>query len=261
MTVQGDAYDIDGPADGPPILFLHGTRLSRAMWRAQMDDLRDAYRVVALDLPGHGTLAERPFTLATASDHVASTIEEAAGGQAVVVGLSLGGYVAMDLAARRPELVRGLVLSGATAEPVGVLSAPYLALAAAMERFDGPALDALNTWFFRTRFSAAIAEPIVAGGFWSAGGARALRALVGERFAPRLASYPGPTLILNGELDLLFRLTVRPFTRGARDVRRVRLRGATHLANLDRPGAFGHAVRRFVESLPEARGVAERPAR
>jgi pimeloyl-ACP methyl ester carboxylesterase len=261
VTALRDTYDVEGPADGFPIVFVHGTRLSRTMWRAQMDDLRDTYRVVALDLPGHGALGDRSFTLATAADHVASTIEAAAGGEAVVVGLSLGGYVAMDLAARRPELVRGLVLSGATAEPVGLLAAPYLALAAAMDRFDGPALDALNAWFFRTRFSPAIAEPIVAGGFWSAGGAQALRALAGERFAPRLAAYPGPTLIVNGDWDVLFRVTMRTFARGARDVRRVRLRGATHLANLDRPGAFSLAVRRFVEALPEPRGVLQRPAR
>jgi pimeloyl-ACP methyl ester carboxylesterase len=245
------AYDIDGPADGPAIVFVHGTRLSRTMWRAQMDDLRDTYRVVALDLPGHGRQADRPFTLTDASDEVALAIEEAAGGHAVVVGLSLGAYVAMDLAARRPDLVRGLVLSGATTEPVGLLATPYLALAWVMDRFDGPALEALNAWFFRSRFPPAIAEPIVDGGFWSAGGAQALRAIVGERFAPRLAAYPGPTLIVNGEWDLLFRLAAGTFARSARDPRRVRLAGATHLANLDRPAAFSFAVRRFVEGLRE----------
>jgi pimeloyl-ACP methyl ester carboxylesterase len=168
----------------------------------------------------------------------------------VVVGLSLGGYVAMDLAARRPDLVRGLVLSGATAEPVGVRAAPYRALAWAMEQFDGPRLEALNRWFFRTRYPPAIAEPIIAGGFWSAGGAEALRSLLGERFMPRLAAYPGPVLILNGTYDLLFRLSAETFARVARDARRVRLGGATHLANLDRPAAFSLAVRRFVERLP-----------
>ena len=244
------AYDIDGPADGPSIVFVHGTRLSRSMWGAQMDDLRDAYRVIAVDLPGHGRLADRRFTLAGAADAVADAIETAGGGQAVVVGLSLGGYVAMDLAARRPDLVRGLVLAGATAEPKGAIATPFRALAWVMDRFDGPALDAFNAWFFRTRFPPAVSGPIIAGGFWSAAGAQALRAIVGERFQPRLAGYPGSTLILNGEWDALFRLDAGGFARAAQDARRVRLRGATHLANLDRPGAFSLAVRRFVESLP-----------
>ena len=251
MIGEPPSYDVDGPSDAPSIVFVHGTRLSRGMWRAQMDELRDTYRVIALDLPGHGALADRLFTVGGAADEVARAIELAAGGRAVVVGLSLGGYVAMDLAARRPELVRGLVLSGATAEPVGWLATPYLALAWLMDRLDGPAADAVNTWFFRARFGPAIADPIVTGGFWSAGGALALRALVGQRFVPRLAAYPGPTLIVNGEWDLLFRLAAGTFGRAAHDARRVRLRGATHLANLDRPKAFSLAIRRFVGGLPE----------
>ena len=118
-----------------------------------------------------------------------------------------------------------------------------------MGAHDGPRLDALNRRFFRSRFPAAIAEPIVAGGFWSSGGAAALRALSGERFLPRLAGYPGPTLILNGALDLPFRLSAGAFAGAAQRPRRIRLAGATHLSNLDRPAAFNEAVRRFWRSL------------
>jgi pimeloyl-ACP methyl ester carboxylesterase len=254
--VTGDAgtatYDVAGPVDAPAIVFVHGTRLTRAAWAPQLGALSDTYRVIALDLPGHGVLADRDFTVASAADEVARVVAEAAGGRAVIVGLSLGGYVAMELAARDPDRVRGLVLSGASQEPVGLLATPYLALARALEWFDGPALDALNTWFFRTRFPPAIAEPIVAGGFYSAGGAAALRDITGQRFASRLATYEGPVLILNGALDVLFRLGAGRFAKAAHDVRRVRLGGATHLANLDRPDAFNEAVRRFMGSL-EAR--------
>jgi pimeloyl-ACP methyl ester carboxylesterase len=76
-----------------------------------------------------------------------------------------------------------------------------------------------------------------------------LRALIGERFVPRLAAYPGSTLIINGELDIPFRLFARTFAAAARDPHRVRLAGASHLANLDRPAAFSEAVRRFARSL------------
>ena len=118
---------------------------------------------------------------------------EAAGGRAVVVGLSLGGYVAMDLAARRPELVRGLVLSGATAEPVGVRALPYLALAWAMDRFDGPrGSTRLNAWFFRTPLPAGDRRAdrrrrvLVDGGAAGAAGARrrAVRAAPGRLPGP-----------------------------------------------------------------------------
>ena len=164
-------------------------------------------------------------------------------------GLSLGGYVAMEVAAHDPDRVRALVLSGATAEPTGIRTAPVRGLAWFLDRFDGARLDAVNARFFRARFPPAIAEPIVAGGFWSGGGAVALRALAGERFAPRLAAYPGPTLLINGEYDLPFRLSAGPFARAAQRPRRVRLRGAAHLANLERPAAFDAAIRSFLRDL------------
>jgi pimeloyl-ACP methyl ester carboxylesterase len=244
---------VTGPPGAPAIVFVHGTRLTRSAWAAQLDGLGGEFRAIAVDLPGHGARAAEPFTLEGAADIVAATIrEQAADGRAVVVGLSLGGYVAMVLAAREPDRVRGLVVAGATAEPVGLRSVAYRALAALLDHFDGPELDRLNGWLFRSRYPASIAAPIVAGGFWSKGGATALRALLGQRFIPCLAAYPGPTLILNGQWDLLFRLSAGGFAAAASDPHRVRLAGALHLSNLDRPAAFNEAVRRFASGLPEA---------
>ena len=239
-----------GPLGAPAIVFIHGTRLTGAMWTPQLAALSDMFRTVAVDLPAHGTRADEAFSLDAAADAVASAIRADGGGRAIVVGLSLGGYVGMALAARSPELVRGLVLSGATAEPTGPRMLPYLAFARVMAEVDTARLDRANEWFFRHRFPPEIAEPIVAGGFWSRGGASALRSVAGERFRPRLAAYPGPSLILNGEFDLPFRLFAPSFAAAAQDARRVRLAGATHLANPDRPAAFSEAVRRFAESVP-----------
>ena len=250
-AVSRRSYDVDGPPDGPAIIFIHGTRLTRTAWAAQMADLRDEFRVIAMDLPGHGALAGEPFTLERARAEVVRVIDEAAGGRAVLVGLSLGGYVAMDVAAAHPDRVRALVLSGATAEPTGVRMLPYRGLAWVMGRFDGPRLDAVNAWFFRRRFPAPIADPIVTGGFWTAAGADALRAVSGQTFTPRLAAYPGPTLIINGQYDLPFRLFAGTFARAARQPRRVRLAGASHLANLDRPAAFDAAIRTFLAGLDD----------
>ena len=252
-------FDVAGPVGAPAIVFVHGTRLTRALWTAQLLDLSDRYRVAALDLPGHGALRNEPFELDAAADQVAAVIRATAPAddpRAVVVGLSLGGYVGMHLVSRRPELVRGLVLSGSTAEPVAWRAVPYRGLAWVMERFAGERLDRLNRWFFRTRFPSSTAEPIVAGGFWYAGGASALRSLVGRSFVPALAAYEGPTLFLNGTWDLPFRLSAATFARAAQRPRRVRLAGATHLANLDRPRAFDVAIRRFMDGLePVADGV------
>jgi pimeloyl-ACP methyl ester carboxylesterase len=242
-------YDVTGPADAPAIVFIHGTRLTRKAWTPQMTDLFDEFRTIAIDLPGHGVLAGVPFTLSGASDRLAEIIDREAGGRAIVVGLSLGGFVAMDLAARSPERVRGLVIAGASAEPTGLRRLAFRALAWGLATLDGPRLDALNRWFFRARFPPAIAEPIIAAGFWSTGGAAALRSIIGQQFLPRLAAYPGETLVIEGSLDLPMRLMERTFVRTARHGRLVRIAGASHLSNLDRPAAFSDAVRRFARSL------------
>jgi pimeloyl-ACP methyl ester carboxylesterase len=261
VPADPSTYDVAGPLGAPAIVLVHGTRLSRGMWDAQLRDLGDGFRVAALDLPGHGTLAAAPFSLDAAADQVAAVIAAVAPPEdrrAIVVGLSLGGYVGMHLIGRHPDAVRGLVLAGATADPVAWRASPYRGLAWALERLDGRRLDALNAWFFRTRVPPDIAEPIVAGGFWYAGGATALRSLVGERFSPRLAAWDGPTLLLNGTWDLPFRLSMRTFARAAQRPRMVRLAGATHLANLDRPLAFDTAIRRFAAAIDEAAaGVAD----
>ena len=230
-----------------PVVFVHGTRLTGAMWRPQLERL-GLTAGVAPDLPGHGRRAAVPFTVAAGADVVAESIDEL-GGRAIVVGLSLGGYVAMDLAARSPGRIAGLVLAGATQEPVGVRALPYRGLAQALSVADEARLVALNEWFFRTRYPAAIADPIIAAGFWSRGGAEALRALIGQRFRPRLAAYPGPTLVVNGSLDVLFRMGEAAFLGVARDGRRVVIPRATHLSNLDRPDAFTAALRDFIDDV------------
>ena len=242
--MPGDAAGVP-PDRSPAIVFLHGTRLTGSQWAVQVAALEDEFRCLALDLRGHGTAADRPFTVAGAAEEVAATIESQAGGPAIIVGLSLGGYVAMEVAARWPERVAGLVLAGATAEPVGPRSLLYRALGWIFDTPDEAWLRRINAWFFRWRYRPEIAEPIVAGGFFFRGGAVAVRSLVGEHFRPRLARFPGPTLILNGEFDLLFRLSQRSFVDAARDARASVIPWATHLTNIDRPEIFSAAVRRF----------------
>jgi pimeloyl-ACP methyl ester carboxylesterase len=234
----------------PTIVFLHGTRLTGAQWATQVNALSDAYHCLTPDLPGHGTAAEETFTVDGAASRIAGLIErEAHDGRAILVGLSLGGYVAMAVAATWPDRVAALAISGATAEPVPPRSLAYRGLASIFSTIPERTLDAGNRWFFGWRYPPAIHEPIIADGFFFAGGAVAVRSLIGERFKPRLAAYPGPSLLLNGEFDLFFRPTERSFAAVAVNSRRVLIRGATHLANLDRPEAFTAAIRRFANSV------------
>jgi pimeloyl-ACP methyl ester carboxylesterase len=248
-----------GPADAPALLLLHGTRRTRAMWRHQLDGLADGFRVLALDLPGHGTLADVPFRLADATDLAAAVIEALPAGRAVVVGSSLGGYVGMDLAARRPGLVAGLVLVNASAEPRFIaLHAPrtvgsYLARAASdrlCPRSDGaPGGAGMGGDGDGTGRRDGEVEAPATKGWLFRGGGRAIVAALRESFLPRLAAYPGPTLIVNGADDALFRSEERAFLAAAVDGRIELIDGTGHLANEEQPAAFNAVVRRFVAEV------------
>jgi pimeloyl-ACP methyl ester carboxylesterase len=249
----GGAAASDGAGDDarPVIVFLHATRLTGAQWSSQIADLSPEFRCLAPDLPGHGRARDATFTLEAATRAAADVIEREAGGRAIVVGLSLGGYVAMDLAARRPELVSGLVVAGATAEPHGPTAVPFRGLG----RLYGAAplswLERQQARTFR-RYPASISDPILADGFWFRAGADAVRSIVGESFRPRLASYPGPSLLVNGQRDLLFRLAEPSFAAVASDARRLVIPGAGHRSNLDRPRSFSAAVRSFARQIGAA---------
>jgi len=253
-------WAVDGPADAPAIVLVHGTRLTRAAWRAVADELSGEFRVIAVDLPGHGARSSESFSLYGAASSIVDAIDAAGGGEALVVGHSLGGYVAMDLVARWPARVRGLVRAGASQEPIGRWSLPYRLYAWTLGSSPLRLLDSLNTAFIRMRYDAHIAEPIVAAGDSSRAGMEAVRAIVNEPFLPRLARYSGPVLLINGEYDLIFRLGERAFLRSVAGARRRLIPGATHLVTLDRPEAFATAVATFARGLPTRRAARTGPA-
>lgn len=252
MAPGGTGGDPDRPLTRRPlIVFLHGTRLSSAQWTPQVEALADEFETMALDLPGHGRHADEPFTLEGAAEFVAEAIHSEDRGPAILVGLSLGGYVAMDVAARWPDRVAGLVIAGATAEPTSYRAVPYRALAIVLRRVRVAWLTRVNEWFFRLRYPAPVADPIVLAGWAFEGGSVAVRSLVGHDFRSRLAAYPGPTLLINGELDVLFRLFEPAFATVAANPTRVVIRRAAHLSNLDQPERFTAAVRRFARRVVE----------
>lgn len=108
---------------GVPIVLLHGLGGGAATWIEVVDRLRPTRRIVALDLPGHGGSSPPPHgvTIGWYADAVASGIEALGVAPALVVGHSFGGQVALRLAERHPDAVRGLVLIG----PSGVVRLPH----------------------------------------------------------------------------------------------------------------------------------------
>src|SRR5690349_7248599 len=104
------AYDDVG--SGPPIAFIHGFPHNRSLWSPQLGALVDRARCVAPDLRGFGESSSHgPFTMDQYADDVALLLENLGIGHAVIVGLSMGGYVAFSLWRRHRALVRALVLA------------------------------------------------------------------------------------------------------------------------------------------------------
>ncbi len=97
---------------GVPLVLLHGFPLDHRMWSDAAAALPGDPTVVALDLPGLGgsPLVAGPPSIESAADATAAALDRAGIGRAVVAGLSMGGYVALALAERRPDLVVGLGL-------------------------------------------------------------------------------------------------------------------------------------------------------
>jgi pimeloyl-ACP methyl ester carboxylesterase len=195
-------------------------------------------------------MADQAFSRQLAADTVAASITaEARDERALVVGLSLGGYVAIDTAERHPERVAGLVLSGCSTELSGPMALPARALAWAFEHLPSAALDAGSRWFFRLRYPPSIADAVLEGGFWDEGGAQALRALNGGRYLERVAWLWTPVLVVNGALDPFFGPGGETMAASCRRGRHAVVQRAMHLAPLDRPRAFSLLVARFAEEV------------
>ena len=102
----------DGRPDAPTVVFGHGLLFSGWMFSAQIDALRTDYRCVAVDWRGQGSSppAEGGYDMDTLSRDAIALIEHLGVAPVHYVGLSMGGFVGQRIAARRPELLRSLVL-------------------------------------------------------------------------------------------------------------------------------------------------------
>jgi pimeloyl-ACP methyl ester carboxylesterase len=119
MEINGVNISYTDTGQGTPIVFSHGLLMSGEMFRAQISRLKDRYRCISYDHRGQGgsEVTGDGYDMETLTSDAAALIEKLDAGPCHFVGLSMGGFVGMRLAARHPELIRSLVLLETSADP------------------------------------------------------------------------------------------------------------------------------------------------
>jgi pimeloyl-ACP methyl ester carboxylesterase len=107
-------YEIRGA--GPPLVLLHGAYMTIEMMDPLMSGLAETRRVIAVEQQGHGRTADvdRPLTYEQMADDTAALVRHLDIETVDVVGYSMGGGIALQLAIRHPDVVRKLVVASAT---------------------------------------------------------------------------------------------------------------------------------------------------
>ena len=242
---------------GPPLLLLHGLGGSHDDWRKQVPEFARRYRVVAPDLRGFGASErQEPFTVQQHARDAAALLEALGIPRAHVVGLSMGGAVAMELALSEPRRVAGLVLAN---------TAPSFELRGWQRRYMGFSrlllallfgVGGVARLFSKAVFPAPHQESLRKRLLERASHTSrwvyiaSLRALVRWDAEERLPRLRSPTLVIGAEHDYTDIHEKRRWAARVPGARVVMLPGSRHRSELDAPSAFNEAVGRFLDALP-----------
>ncbi|MDR2850246.1 MAG: alpha/beta fold hydrolase [Verrucomicrobiota bacterium] len=245
---------------GDAVVILHGLMGSCENWRGARAALARHHRVVCLDLPNHGRSPQAArFDLRTMGDDVAETLDALSVGAAVVVGHSLGGKVAMQMASDHADRLRGLAvvdISPRAIPPVHLFvlrACGQLDLAAAARRSE------LDAALARSVPNPATRDFLLKNVVRDTAGRFAWRVPLNHLIAnyrvvsdapPLVAPYPGPALFVAGA-DSPFRLMDdEALIRGwFPDARFVTIAGAGHLVQADQPAAFIETLGAFLAEV------------
>jgi 3-oxoadipate enol-lactonase len=107
------SYSDEGPIEAPVVIFIHGFPLNKSMWDLQLEALKDEYRVIAYDIRGHGgsDAGREDFSMDIFANDLISFMDSLKIRKAVVCGLSMGGYIALNAIGKYPERFEALILS------------------------------------------------------------------------------------------------------------------------------------------------------
>jgi pimeloyl-ACP methyl ester carboxylesterase len=267
VVADGIRLRVLDAGEGPALLLVHGLSASLDIWEHVVDEFGDRYRVIAPDLPGHGESEkpDAPYTIDFYAGVVRTLARELEVESAVVVGSSLGGKIALELACWYPRFVRALVLAAPAAEyarglrPFGkaiqALSRPAVMRVALERAIEQTVYDRTRTGHVARR--KILGERLAAPDFPDF--ARAIARSVGGVLAAEsqpLARVRQPVLAVWGREDRIV-----PLQRSAgirRGIPHATIRivdRCGHVSMLEQPGEFNRHLAEFLATLDVAEGV------
>jgi len=264
--IDGIEIDYSDEGSGLPVIFIHAFPMSRAMWDAQVAALRGVCRVITLDLRGFGksSVPEGPYSMDAMASDVRALMAHLDIDGAVLVGLSMGGYVSFAFHRAYPDAVIALVLADTrasvdthegrerrfkSAEKAEREGAAAIASDMELVAFARSTVEGRKEILQRARTIIEANSP--------AGIAAAQRGMAARHDSTyTLIGIDCPTLILVGSEDALTPPSEAEAMRdGIPHARLKVIEGAGHMSNLEQPEQFNAALIEFIGSL-EGRGGA-----
>lgn len=224
-------YEVAG--EGPAVVLIHGLSGSGRWWVHNVPALAQRYQVYSVDLVGFGRSRGQRLVLREAAGWLTEWLQVAGIAHAHLVGHSMGGYIATEVAATAPEAVRRLVLVDALVLPMGAgLVRHTLDLARA------------------ARYMSLSFLPVLVGDFLRAGPStmwQATREVLSADLAHRLGEVQAETLVIWGENDTLLNPELgRKLAEKLAKARFICVKGAGHNPMWDRPQRFNELVLDFL---------------
>ena len=245
---------------GLPIVFLHAFPLNRTMWATQEKALSSQFRIITIDLRGHGE-SDAPlwrYTLDQSADDVNALLDQLAIQRAVFVGLSMGGYILFEFYRKYAARVKGLILADtkAQADTAEGKDGRFQLAQIAYKRgpsaiADGMIPKLLSPATIQTNPDLVRQVRAMIEGNQISGIAGDLMAMA-ERpdSVPLLSQITCPTQIIVGELDQATPPSdAKLMANQIPNARLTIIPNAAHLANLEQPEAFNHIVSAFALTL------------
>jgi pimeloyl-ACP methyl ester carboxylesterase len=249
---------------GPALVMLHGWGAFKELWWMSLRDLGRDHRCFALDFPGHGgSMIGRADTIIGLADAVAAFCDDLGLREIALFGHSMGGCVAAELALRRPDLLRCLLLVDAAVDARHMPAFAHTYLhpqvgwpALRVSQMLGRAFRPIGTrvphehgggwlrpWVRRASYLA---------GFDPEGLHRQLRSLFASQGGDRLGQIATPTMVISGQLDALVPAPLsRRLARRIPGARYVEIPAAMHNPMDERPKAFCRVARGFLGNTAE----------